>query len=68
MPLSKKPRQKAQSKTEPMAAPLPDRQDDPIRRAQEVMYDAWDARTARDRLALARKALKISPSARTPTT
>jgi tetratricopeptide (TPR) repeat protein len=35
--------------------------DDAIARAQDVMYDAWDKTTSRSRVALARKALGISP-------
>ena len=35
--------------------------DDALARAQEVMYDAWDKTTYRSRVALARKALGISP-------
>jgi len=35
--------------------------DDAVARAQEVMYDAWDKTTSRSRVALARKALGISP-------
>ncbi len=38
-----------------------DSQDDALDRAQQVMYDAWDATTSRSRMALARKALEISP-------
>jgi len=34
---------------------------DAIAKAQEVMYDAWDQTNPRDRVALARKALAISP-------
>jgi tetratricopeptide (TPR) repeat protein len=37
------------------------RANDATARAQEVMYDAWDQTTAPARIALARKALKISP-------
>ena len=37
------------------------RRDDAIARAQNVMYDAWDRKTSRSRVALARKALAISP-------
>ena len=37
------------------------RRDDAIARAQNVMYDAWDRKTSRSRVALARKALSISP-------
>ena len=35
--------------------------DDALARAQNVMYDAWDRTTSRSRVALARKALGISP-------
>ncbi|PHZ84793.1 hypothetical protein CRD36_02020 [Paremcibacter congregatus] len=37
----------------------PDHQD-PLRQAQDMMYDAWEADTKRERIALARQALKIS--------
>jgi tetratricopeptide (TPR) repeat protein len=37
------------------------RRDDAIARAQNVIYDAWDRKTSRSRVALARKALGISP-------
>ncbi|HET6307051.1 MAG TPA: hypothetical protein VFG12_07685 [Rhodopila sp.] len=37
------------------------RRDDALERAQDVMYDAWDKTTSRSRIALARKALDISP-------
>lgn len=57
------------------AAPIPDRRamerflsglasgqrEDALGAAQELMYDAWEAPTKRQRLALARKALKRSP-------
>jgi tetratricopeptide (TPR) repeat protein len=73
-PRAKKTVTKAPSK--PGAAPaLPDRRamerflaalggrggDDPTAQAQEVMYEAWERTTARSRIALARKALGISP-------
>ena len=78
MPVSKKPRTKAASKTPPRAAAvpaLPDRRamesylatiagrsrNDAIAKAQDVMYDAWERTTSRSRVALARKALGISP-------
>jgi hypothetical protein len=32
-----------------------------IEKAQDVIYDAWERATARSRIALARKALAISP-------
>lgn len=35
--------------------------DDPTAKAQDVMYDAWERTTSRSRIALARKALGISP-------
>jgi len=35
--------------------------DDALARAQNIMYDAWDRTTSRSRVALARKALGISP-------
>jgi tetratricopeptide (TPR) repeat protein len=37
------------------------RANDQTRSAQEVMYEAWDRTNPRDRVALAHKALKISP-------
>jgi tetratricopeptide (TPR) repeat protein len=37
------------------------RGDDPTTRAQDVMYEAWERTTSRSRIALARKALSISP-------
>jgi tetratricopeptide (TPR) repeat protein len=37
------------------------RRNDAIARAQNVMYDAWDSTNSRSRVALARKALGISP-------
>jgi tetratricopeptide (TPR) repeat protein len=37
------------------------RGDDAIAKAQDVMYEAWERNTARSRIALARKALRISP-------
>jgi tetratricopeptide (TPR) repeat protein len=35
--------------------------DDPTAKAQDVMHEAWEQTTARSRIALARKALSISP-------
>jgi hypothetical protein len=35
--------------------------DDPIAKAQDVMYEAWDRATSRSRIALAHKTLTISP-------
>lgn len=78
MPVSKKPRGKAASKTPARAAAVPvvpDRRamesylaaitgrdrNDAIAKAQDVMYDAWERTTSRSRVALARKALGISP-------
>src|SRR6516164_5846180 len=37
------------------------RGDDATARAQDVMYEAWEQTTSRSRIALARKALGISP-------
>ena len=76
MPISKKPRSKAVVKPSPKApASLPDRRamesflatiagrrgDDATAKAQDVMYEAWEQNTSRSRIALARKALAISP-------
>jgi tetratricopeptide (TPR) repeat protein len=75
MPVSKKPSRKTTS-GKPAAVPVtPDRQaiegflaaiaggrdDDALSKAQDVMYDAWERTTSRSRIALARKALAISP-------
>lgn len=60
---------------QPLLAPLPDRRameellrafggdqtDDAVSQAQDIMYDAWDADSKRRRVALAKKALKVSP-------
>jgi hypothetical protein len=35
--------------------------DEAIARAQDVMYDAWEQTTSRSRIALARKAFRITP-------
>ena len=35
--------------------------DDPTEKAQDVMYEAWEQTSSRSRIALARKALSISP-------
>lgn len=37
------------------------RSNDPVDQAQELMYQAWDERNPKQRIALARKALKTSP-------
>jgi len=77
MPVSKKPRRSppgagTKAPTDPI---LPDRRsmeaylaatvggsrEDVLKRAQEVMYDAWEKTTSRARVAHARKALAISP-------
>jgi hypothetical protein len=74
MSISKKPRSKTAPKTS-AAAVLPDRRamesfltaiagrrgDDATAKAQDVMYEAWERTTPRSRIALARKALGISP-------
>jgi tetratricopeptide (TPR) repeat protein len=75
MPVSKKPRAKSPPRSAVAAVPaLPDRRamegflaalgerrDDPTTKAQDVMYEAWERTTSRSRIALARKALTISP-------
>ena len=77
MPISKKPRSKpalrTSTKTSALAA-LPDRRamvgflaiaghggGDATAKAQDVIYDAWERTSSRSRIALARKALGISP-------
>lgn len=75
MAVSRKPSRKTAS-ARPAAVPVtPDRQvieellaamvrgrdDDALSKAQHVMYDAWERTTSRSRIALARKALAISP-------
>src|SRR5271154_7435447 len=44
-----------------LAATPARRRDDAIAKAQDVMYEAWDRTTSRSRIALAHKALTISP-------
>ena len=44
-----------------LAATAARSRDDAIGKAQEVMYDAWEGATSRSRIALAHKALTISP-------
>ena len=44
-----------------LAAITGGRDDDALSKAQELMYDAWERTTSRSRIALARKALTISP-------
>jgi len=75
MPVSKRPSRKAATPKPSMVPVTPDRQaiegflaaitgasdDDALSKAQEVMYDAWERTTSRSRMALARKALTISP-------
>ena len=74
MPVSKKPVARPLPKANARAA-LPDRRamesflaaisgrrgDDATAKAQDVMYEAWERNTSRSRIALARKALGISP-------
>ena len=69
------PKSKSKTKTSLAGGALPDRRamesvlaaigarsrDDAIAKAQEVMYEAWDRATSRSRIALAHKALAISP-------
>jgi len=44
-----------------LAAIAGHRGDDATAKAQDVMYEAWERNTSRSRIALARKALGISP-------
>jgi hypothetical protein len=44
-----------------MARKSADRVPAALEQAQQLVYDAWEAKTVKDRLALARKALAISP-------
>ena len=44
-----------------LAATAPRGRDNAIAKAQDVMYEAWDRTTSRSRIALAHKALTISP-------
>jgi hypothetical protein len=44
-----------------LAASAGHRGDDATAKAQDVMYEAWERSTSRSRIALARKALGISP-------
>jgi tetratricopeptide (TPR) repeat protein len=74
MPVSKKPR-KTQLKPDKQPIILPNRGvteslfaamsghsgDDAISKAQEIMYDAWEQSTQASRIALAHKALEVSP-------
>src|ERR1700676_1758143 len=69
------PQPKTKTKTAVAGGALPDRRamesylaavaarsrDDAIAKAQDVMYEAWDRTTSRSRIALAHKALTISP-------
>ena len=77
MPVPKKPRRKAEAAPPKAAKAqaVPDRRamegflaavtggsaDDALSEAQGVMYDAWERTTPKSRIALARKALAISP-------
>ena len=77
MPVSKKPRRKRPNlvPAKPAIVPLPDRRamegvmsavggrqaKDATAEAQDVMYDAWEQTDRRARVALAHKALAISP-------
>ena len=77
MPIPKKPRRKTEAAPpkSAKAQAVPDRRamesflaavtggnaDDALSEAQGVMYDAWEQTTPRSRIALARKALAISP-------
>jgi tetratricopeptide (TPR) repeat protein len=44
-----------------MAGMFGSRTEDPLDQAQELMYEAWDSANPKQRIALAQKALKISP-------
>ncbi len=76
MLVSKKPSRKAAEPSKPPIVPVtPDRQaiegflatiaggndDDALSKAQDMMYDLLERTTSRSRIALARKALAISP-------
>ncbi len=76
MPVSKKPRRKAAKRKEATVGKAPSdwrgleavlasmsggSDDEAITEAQQVMYEAWDRPTSRSRIALAAKALGISP-------
>jgi tetratricopeptide (TPR) repeat protein len=76
MPVSKKPSRKVAASSKRSGAPImPDRHaieailadivgdhdDDALSKAQEMMYDAWEQTTSRSRIALAQRALAISP-------
>jgi tetratricopeptide (TPR) repeat protein len=75
-PRAKKTDAKTSSKPRAVVPALPDRRamerflaalgdgrdsDDPTAKAQDVMYEAWERTTTRSRIALAHKALSISP-------
>jgi len=74
MPISKKP-QKTKPKPDKQPIILPNRGvteslfaamngqsgEDAISKAQEIMYDAWEQSNQESRIALARKALEVSP-------
>ena len=44
-----------------MASMFGSRTDDPLDRAQELVYDAWDSTSPKQRIALAQKAIEVSP-------
>jgi len=44
-----------------LAAAAGERRDDALDAAQDIMWDAWDSVSSRQRIALAKKALAISP-------
>ena len=76
MPTSKKPRKRKTSTdvnnvvpfagtsqvTETMFGTIANHEDNPEFRAQSLIYDAWEATTAKKRVTLAKKALKIFPN------
>ena len=73
MPVSRKAPRKAAASSKSSSAPTAqafkellatfteDDDEDALSKAQNVMYDAWERKTSRSRIALARKALTISP-------
>ena len=77
MPVSKKPRKNTPTKKKAadnvvalpdprgmeglMASMFGSRSGDPINQAQDLMYDAWESGDPKQRIALAKKAIEISP-------
>ena len=77
MPVSKKPRKKTSTKKKSadnvvalpdprgmegmMASMFGSRSNNPLNQAQDLMYDAWESADPEQRIALAKKAIEISP-------